>query len=138
MWVFLSLKSGFELHFIMFDPTGEPQASDLESRGLGELDSDLYLGLTYWLIGLRPHSVGPTLYIFMFRSCQGGPGATALRSGGTLEVDWPSPRFGPIDSLGTGPRALLDQAFLSLHGPMNNTWQENTYGKNTCQKHMQQ
>ena len=32
-----------QLHCIMLDPTGEPQAFALGSRGLGEVDSDFYL-----------------------------------------------------------------------------------------------
>ena len=46
MSVFLLLRSGWELHVIMVGHTGEPQASALGSRGLGEVDGDLYLGLT--------------------------------------------------------------------------------------------
>ena len=56
MAVFLSLKSGWELHCIMLVPTGVPQASALWSRGLGEVDIELYLVQTSWLPELRPYA----------------------------------------------------------------------------------
>ena len=37
----------------MLGPTGKPQAFALGSRGLGEVDSGLYLVLISWLLGLR-------------------------------------------------------------------------------------
>ena len=46
MSVFLSLRSGWELHVIMLDLTEEPQTSAPGSLGLGEVDSDLCLVLT--------------------------------------------------------------------------------------------
>ena len=37
----MSIGSGWELHFVISGPIGEPQVFALGSRGIGEVDSDL-------------------------------------------------------------------------------------------------
>ena len=98
--------------------TGEPHAFALGSRGLGEVDSDLYLVVTSWPPGLRPQAYfSGALVHFHVQVLWGGrgPWATALRSRGTCEVIWPLPSFEPLDPLGTGPRHFLGEAFHSFY-----------------------
>ena len=52
----LSFRSGWGLQFVIWGPAEETQAFAMGSGDLAEVDNELYLVLTSWLLGLRPQA----------------------------------------------------------------------------------
>ena len=134
MWLFLSLRCDWEIHFIITGPTMEPQAPVLVYRSLGEVDSELHLVLTYWPWGwgLIWLIVGPLLVHFLSVGFLLTYWGLALGSRWSGEVDWPLHWVSDLLTMGRRFQGLtLDSPFHHQHF-VNKVFSESTFNFVLC------